>query len=50
MSSEAHAQTRRANVDTLLQMFPNLDDDIVEAVLENCGDDLGFAIDKLLEM
>ncbi|KAK8854715.1 hypothetical protein IAR55_003454 [Kwoniella newhampshirensis] len=50
MSQEAYSQTRRANVQTLNQMFPALDEDVVEAVLEGCGDDLGIAIDRLLEM
>ncbi|WVF67435.1 hypothetical protein IAT40_002191 [Kwoniella sp. CBS 6097] len=50
ISQEAYAQTRRANVQTLHQMFPALDEDVVEAVLEGCGDDLGVAIDRLLEM
>ncbi|OCF38906.1 hypothetical protein I317_07320 [Kwoniella heveanensis CBS 569] len=50
ISQEAYAQTRRANVQTLHQMFPALDEDVVEAVLEGCGDDLGIAIDRLLEM
>lgn len=50
MSQEAYAQTRRANVQTLHQMFPALDEEVAEAVLESCGDDLGVAIDRLLEM
>ncbi|WWD19140.1 hypothetical protein CI109_103598 [Kwoniella shandongensis] len=50
MSQETYAQTRRANVQTLHQMFPALDEEVVEAVLEGCGDDLGVAIDRLLEM
>ncbi|GFZ50888.1 Vacuolar protein sorting-associated protein 9a [Saitozyma sp. JCM 24511] len=49
-SSEAYEQTRRANVQTLHQMFPDLDEEVLEAVLEGCGDDLGVAIDRLLEM
>ncbi|ORY35512.1 hypothetical protein BCR39DRAFT_563092 [Naematelia encephala] len=49
-SQEAFTQTRHANVQTLHQMFPDLDEDIAEAVLEGCGDDLGLAIDRLLEM
>jgi hypothetical protein len=40
----------RANVQTLHQMFPALDEEVVEAVLESCGGDLGIAIDRLLEM
>ncbi|WVR09540.1 hypothetical protein IAU60_006609 [Kwoniella sp. DSM 27419] len=50
MSQGAYEYTRRANVQTLHQMFPALDEDVVEAVLEGCGDDLGVAIDRLLEM
>jgi len=50
MSQEAYAQSRRANVQTLHQMFPALDEEVAEAVLESCGDDLGVAIDRLLEM
>ncbi|EIW68207.1 hypothetical protein TREMEDRAFT_32532 [Tremella mesenterica DSM 1558] len=50
MSQDAYEQTRRANVTTLHQMFPALDEEIVEAVLEGCNNDLGVAIDKLLEM
>ncbi|WVQ71948.1 hypothetical protein IAR50_001490 [Cryptococcus sp. DSM 104548] len=42
--------THRANVQTLGQMFPALDEDVVEAVLDGCGEDLGLAIDRLLEM
>ncbi|OXG78838.1 vacuolar protein sorting-associated protein 9 [Cryptococcus neoformans var. grubii Br795] len=49
-SQETYAQTRHANVQTLHQMFPALDEEIVEAVLEGCHDDLGLAIDRLLEM
>lgn len=49
-SQETYDQTRVANVQTLHQMFPALDEDVVEAVLEGCGDDLGVAIDRLLEM
>nr|ODN91886.1 vacuolar protein sorting-associated protein 9 [Cryptococcus depauperatus CBS 7841] len=49
-SQETFDQTRRANVQTLHQMFPNLDEDLVGDVLEGCGDDLGVAIDRLLEM
>lgn len=50
LSQETYNQTRRANVQTLHQMFPELDEEIVEDVLEGCGDDLGVAIDRLLEM
>ncbi len=49
-SSEQYAATRRANVQTLRQMFPALDEDILDAVLGASGDDLGLAIDRLLEM
>ncbi|BEI83225.1 hypothetical protein CcaverHIS002_0310930 [Cutaneotrichosporon cavernicola] len=46
----ARDQARGANVLTLHQMFPALDEEIVEAVLYSCGEDLGVAIDRLLEM
>ncbi|GMK53703.1 hypothetical protein CspeluHIS016_0102890 [Cutaneotrichosporon spelunceum] len=46
----AREQARAANVLTLHQMFPALDEEIVEAVLFSCGEDLGVAIDRLLEM
>ncbi|KAL1413571.1 hypothetical protein Q8F55_001345 [Vanrija albida] len=46
----AREQARAANVMTLHQMFPALDEEIVDAVLYSCGDDLGHAIDRLLEM
>ncbi|RSH77617.1 uncharacterized protein EHS24_003177 [Apiotrichum porosum] len=51
-SHEAYAreQARSASVLTLHQMFPALDEEIVGAVLASCGDDLGMAIDRLLEM
>jgi hypothetical protein len=50
MSQDQYDQTRQANVQTLHQMFPALDEEIVQDVLEGCGDDLGVAIDRLLEM
>ena len=49
-SQETYEYTRRANVQTLQQMFPTLDAEILEAVLEGCNEDLGIAIDCLLEM
>lgn len=49
-SQEAYNQTRQANIQTLHQMFPELDEEIAEAVLSSSGDDLGVAIDRLLEM
>lgn len=49
-SQEAYNQTRQANIQTLHQMFPALDEEIAEAVLSSSGDDLGVAIDRLLEM
>jgi len=49
-SQETYEYTRRANVQTLQQMFPTLDAEILEAVLEGCNEDLGIAIDRLLEM
>ncbi|TYJ58062.1 hypothetical protein B9479_001157 [Cryptococcus floricola] len=48
--SHSSEMTHRANVQTLGQMFPALDEDVVEAVLDGCGEDLGLAIDRLLEM
>lgn len=42
----AREQARSANVLTLHQMFPDLDEEIVEAVLYSCGEDLGVAIDR----
>lgn len=50
--ADAHArgQSRVAGVATLAQMFPALGDDVVAAVLDASGDDLGAAIDRLLEM
>lgn len=47
--ADIQAQTQ-ANVQTLHQMFPALDEEVVEAVLDSCGNDLGLAIDRLLEM
>jgi hypothetical protein len=49
-SQETYEYTRRANIQTLHQMFPQLDAEILEAVLEGCNEDLGTAIDRLLEM
>ena len=49
-SQDQYEYTRRANIQTLKQMFPSLDAEILEAVLESCGEDLGVAIDRLLEM
>lgn len=45
-SQETYEAGRRANVGTLKQMFPALDEDVLEGVLEGCGDDLGVAIDR----
>ncbi|ORX38426.1 hypothetical protein BD324DRAFT_649795 [Kockovaella imperatae] len=50
MSQEVYEQTRHANIQTLRQMFPALDEDVVEAILDACSDDLGAAIDRMLEM
>ena len=47
---QAQAQTRSANVQTLQQMFPALDEEVLEAVLQGSEEDLGLAIDRLLEM
>lgn len=43
-------QSKLANIATLHQMFPALDEEIVQVVLEASGEDLGAAIDRLLEM
>lgn len=42
----AREQARAASIMTLHQMFPDLDEEIVEAVLYSCGEDLGVAIDR----
>lgn len=42
----ARERARSANIMTLHQMFPDLDEEIVEAVLYSCGEDLGVAIDR----
>lgn len=49
---DAHSreQAKLANIATLHQMFPALDEEIVQVVLEASGEDLGAAIDRLLEM
>lgn len=49
---DAHTreQSKLANIATLHQMFPALDEEIVQVVLEASGEDLGAAIDRLLEM
>lgn len=39
-----------AAMDTLKQMFPTTDDEVVNMVLEANGNDLGRSIDQLLEM
>ncbi|KAL7422556.1 hypothetical protein Q5752_003204 [Cryptotrichosporon argae] len=45
-----HERARAHAVDALRGMFPALDAETLEAVLAGCGDDLGVAIDRLLEM
>lgn len=46
----AHEQAARAAKETLRQIFPAVDDDVVEWVLEAKGGDLGKSIEALLEM
>jgi len=37
-------------MDTLIQIFPNADRELVEMVLEGCEGDVGVALERLLEM
>lgn len=46
----AHARASDANLGTLMQIFPGVDREIVEWVLEAEGNDLGRSIEKLLEV
>lgn len=46
----ATAQRSNANMDTLMQIFPAAERDVVEMVLEACGGDVGVALERLLEM
>ncbi|KZT56858.1 hypothetical protein CALCODRAFT_435090 [Calocera cornea HHB12733] len=46
----AHDAAQQAGRDTLLQIFPGLDGEVADMVLEANNGDLGRSIDKLLEM
>ncbi|KAG9074729.1 hypothetical protein FS749_013676 [Ceratobasidium sp. UAMH 11750] len=46
----AHAAASDAARDTLLQIFPMVDREVADMVLEANNGDLGLSIDKLLEM
>ncbi|KAG9074736.1 hypothetical protein FS749_013669 [Ceratobasidium sp. UAMH 11750] len=46
----AHAAAADAARDTLLQIFPMVDREVADMVLEANNGDLGLSIDKLLEM
>jgi hypothetical protein len=46
----ATTQRSTANMDTLMQIFPNADRELVEMVLEGCEGDVGVALERLLEM
>lgn len=46
----AHARASDANLATLMQIFPGVDREIVEWVLEAEGGELGRSIEKLLEV
>jgi len=46
----ATTQRSTANMDTLIQIFPNADRELVEMVLEGCEGDVGVALERLLEM
>ena len=46
----AHEQAARAAKETLRQIFPGVDDDVVNWVLEAKGGDLGKSIEALLEI
>lgn len=41
---------RQAGIDTLHQMFPDIDREIAGVILDSCQNDLGQAIDRMLEM
>ncbi|KAF8651601.1 hypothetical protein AX16_004691 [Volvariella volvacea WC 439] len=47
---EAHAQTSAQNKETLWQIFPTVDKEIVDWVLEANDNDLGKSIEALLEL
>lgn len=46
----AHAAASEAARETLLQIFPGVDIEIADMVLEANNGDLGLSIDKMLEM
>ncbi|EJU03773.1 hypothetical protein DACRYDRAFT_21223 [Dacryopinax primogenitus] len=46
----AHDAAQASGRDTLLQIFPGLDGELADVVLEATNGDLGLSIDKLLEM
>jgi Rab5 GDP/GTP exchange factor len=46
----AHARASDANLGTLMQIFPGVEQEIIEWVLEAEGGDLGRSIEKLLEV
>jgi hypothetical protein len=46
----AHEQAAVAARDTLLQIFPGADEEVVQWVLEANGGDLGRSIEALLDM
>jgi hypothetical protein len=46
----AHEQAAEAARETLMQIFPGMDLEILELVLEGNGGDLGKSIEALLEM
>ncbi len=46
----AHAEAASAGRGTLLSIFPNVDPEVVDWVLEATNRDLGLSIEKLLEM
>lgn len=46
----AHEQAARAAQETLIQIFPAVDREVVDWVLEANGGDLGKSIEALLEM
>ncbi|KAJ9124257.1 hypothetical protein QFC22_001056 [Naganishia vaughanmartiniae] len=45
-----HATARQAGIETLHQMFPNIEEEVVGVILDSCGGELGLAIDRMLEM
>jgi len=47
---EAVEAQQTAALETLLQIFPDVDREVAEAVLDSNGGDLGRSIETLLEM